>query len=465
MSNMYSKKVLEHFKNPRNMGEIKNPDGVGTVGNPVCLTPRNDVFCNPGFTPISSLNIDDRVLSHDGRFHSVIKTFRREYSGCILLIKNKLGETALTPDHLVYAFKTSKSHPCHNDMGKKELLRDMTWWHAADLDEKDIVAYPIPEEIRDVEHIRVDVEGVENDALGIPSEVRVDENFLRFSGYLLGYGDVKTRGTPYTTLTFDVNEKKLAEDCLNLVKKIFGLEAMRETEGKNVHITIRDVYLTKFLVKLFGSNVEEKKIPGFMMFLPPGKQTELIRGLWNNRGCINRKKPEVKYSTLSKQLAQQIKILLLRQGIIPCVYEEKTENGYMVQVTEASSIKKLFSILKIDVNYRENLNGDTWIKNGLVFTPITGVKKIWYRGFVNNLEVNETHSYATGSLLVHNCGDLMTLYIKVRDNRVVDIKFKTFGCAAAIATSSMITELAKGKTLEEAERISEEIQKEAGIID
>ena len=52
------------------------------------------------------------------------------------------------------------------------------------------------------------------------------------------------------------------------------------------------------------------------------------------------------------------------------------------------------------------------------------------------------------------CGDLMTIYIKVKDNRIEDIKFKTFGCGAAIATSSMITELAKGKTLDEAMKIT-----------
>lgn len=52
------------------------------------------------------------------------------------------------------------------------------------------------------------------------------------------------------------------------------------------------------------------------------------------------------------------------------------------------------------------------------------------------------------------CGDMMTVYIKVKDNRIDDIKFKTFGCGAAIATSSMVTELAKGKTLEEARKIS-----------
>lgn len=48
------------------------------------------------------------------------------------------------------------------------------------------------------------------------------------------------------------------------------------------------------------------------------------------------------------------------------------------------------------------------------------------------------------------CGDLMTIYIKVEDDVITDIKFKTFGCGAAIATSSMITELVKGKTIEDA---------------
>jgi nitrogen fixation NifU-like protein len=46
------------------------------------------------------------------------------------------------------------------------------------------------------------------------------------------------------------------------------------------------------------------------------------------------------------------------------------------------------------------------------------------------------------------------MYIKVKDNRIADIKFKTFGCGAAIATSSMTTELARGKTLEEAMKIT-----------
>ena len=59
------------------------------------------------------------------------------------------------------------------------------------------------------------------------------------------------------------------------------------------------------------------------------------------------------------------------------------------------------------------------------------------------------------------CGDMMTIYIKVEDDRIHDIKFKTFGCGAAIATTSMTTELAKGKTLDEALTITREQVAEA----
>jgi nitrogen fixation protein NifU and related proteins len=53
-------------------------------------------------------------------------------------------------------------------------------------------------------------------------------------------------------------------------------------------------------------------------------------------------------------------------------------------------------------------------------------------------------------------GDVITIYIKVRDGILEDVKFKTFGCAAAIATSSMVTQMAKGKAIEEAMSITKE---------
>ena len=59
------------------------------------------------------------------------------------------------------------------------------------------------------------------------------------------------------------------------------------------------------------------------------------------------------------------------------------------------------------------------------------------------------------------CGDMMTFYIKVKDDKLADVKFKTFGCVAAIAVSSMVSEMARGKTLKEAKAITKKTAAEA----
>lgn len=59
------------------------------------------------------------------------------------------------------------------------------------------------------------------------------------------------------------------------------------------------------------------------------------------------------------------------------------------------------------------------------------------------------------------CGDIMELYIKVNSGTIVDAKFKTFGCGAAIATSSMVTEMVRGKSIKEALKISNKAVAEA----
>jgi len=59
------------------------------------------------------------------------------------------------------------------------------------------------------------------------------------------------------------------------------------------------------------------------------------------------------------------------------------------------------------------------------------------------------------------CGDMMTFYIKVKDDRLEDIKYKTFGCVAAIAVSSKVSEMTKGKTVEEAKELTKKTVAEA----
>jgi nitrogen fixation protein NifU and related proteins len=95
------------------------------------------------------------------------------------------------------------------------------------------------------------------------------------------------------------------------------------------------------------------------------------------------------------------------------------------------------------------LKSPEWEKEMASYSPIV------LDHFKNPRNVGEIIS-ADGVGEVGNpvCGDMMNVYIKVENDRLTDVKFKTFGCGAAIAVSSMITEMAKGKTLQEAMKIT-----------
>ncbi|MEZ0537987.1 Fe-S cluster assembly scaffold protein NifU [Caldicellulosiruptoraceae bacterium PP1] len=82
--------------------------------------------------------------------------------------------------------------------------------------------------------------------------------------------------------------------------------------------------------------------------------------------------------------------------------------------------------------------------------------------FMNPRNVGEIED-ANGVAQVGNakCGDIMKMYLKIENGIIVDAKFKTFGCGAAVATSSMATELVKGKTIEEALKITNKAVMEA----
>ena len=82
--------------------------------------------------------------------------------------------------------------------------------------------------------------------------------------------------------------------------------------------------------------------------------------------------------------------------------------------------------------------------------------------FANPRNVGEIpDANAIGEVGNEKCGDIMKIYMKIEDNIIKDVKFKTFGCGAAVATSSMATELVKGKTIYEALKVTNKAVMEA----
>ena len=467
---MYSKKVIEEFQHPKNIGEIKNADGVGKVGNPVCLLPNTKIHINNNLKEIEKIDLNDKVIGHNGKYNKVIKTYKRDYSGKLIEIKNKLGKTILTPEHEVLAVKVPKRWKYSFSKNKKQLLA--AWHHADELEKGDMITYPILKELRDVKYINLLKKKKKYDfrSKNIPDKIKVNEDFLRLAGYYLAEGSLKDKVTKTRlTFTFNINEEDLAQDVIDIIKKSFNIDSYKKTikERKTLIVTVNNVFIVRLFKLLFGVGAEKKKIPYWMMLLPIEKQKSLIYGLWKGDGFFNKKK-RAGYSTISYVLCNQLKILLLRQKIIPSIYteEEKIIKGvnhrktYRIHIGDRSSLEKLAKILNLKLEINKPVSVDSWFDDNYLFVPISNIRKEDYSGNVHNLEVENAMSYTTESLAVHNCGDLMWLYIKVEKKKgkeiIKDIKVKTFGCVAAISTSSILTQLAKGKTIEEAEKISKQ---------
>ena len=101
MEGQYSDKVMEHFRNPHNVGEIPDADGIGNVGNPVCVVEGTLIRCNPKIDEIENIKEGNtKVMSHDGEYHIVKRVFKRKFKGKIFRIFiNESRSVALTPEH------------------------------------------------------------------------------------------------------------------------------------------------------------------------------------------------------------------------------------------------------------------------------------------------------------------------------------------------------------------------------
>jgi nitrogen fixation NifU-like protein len=469
---MYSKKVMEYFMHPHNMGEIKDADGIGKVGNPICLSPRQNIHVNSDLKEIDKISENFRVLSHNGEYNLVSKIVEREYAGEILVIKNKLGKVDLTPDHLVLGIKIPKGDIFLRTKNKKKLVS--AWHHAKNLTKGDIILYPILKKEKDLEYLEVNIPKPKWDfkSREIPNKIPLNSELLRLFGYFLSEGNIQDKPCrTFISFTLNIRENEIAEDIKEISKRIFDLDVItkRLPKRKTLLVYLYSAKVTRLFKRLFGEGAKNKSIPDFIMNLPPEKQKSLIYGLWKGDGYVNLNRDGARagYSTISYILAQQIKILLLRQKIVPSIYKEEEKEikgvrhkkSYRIHVGQRDSLIKICSILCIKYNPKSYASEKSWFDDNFLYIPITGIKRKEYAGKVYNLEVHDSHSFVSEAFCLHNCGDVMWVYIKVNKDKkgkekISDIKFQTFGCAAAIATSSMITDLAKGKTLDDAMNIT-----------
>ncbi len=373
-----------------------------------CLPPETIIY---GYEPkaIKDIEIGNKVLTHLGSLRKVADIIERDYDGNLKMITALGTKLRLTPNHPVW-IKTKHNNRLGWGMG------DVKWSRADEVHKGDWIFMPIPRSNKMaistfyprkyIAALKITQDKGEifykrtrKAAARIPTKIPITCDLMRLFGYYIAEGSV---GSHYQFANFAFGERELeyALDVQNVLKNSFNAQSTVTREPHVIKVNCSSKIVGYILDKLLGHLAKNKKLPRFFYELEDGQLAELIKGYWRGDGNKN----GYTATTVSRQLAHELKLSLLKLGILSSVVENK--KGFHVDINR--HFYKIFSN-KIGIGDGEDtsqpphsftkINSNHpgyWLK-------VTDIKDVYYKGKVRNLTVNTNNSYVAEGISVHNC--------------------------------------------------------------
>jgi UDPglucose 6-dehydrogenase len=396
--------------------------GLGAGGS--CVPPYTRVITESGFRPISEIKVGDRVLSHDGRYHGVSRTFTRDYDGTVHLFKSQ-GFTStpllVTPEHPILSCKRNSggghSRSYQTTIPGRGLIQKLS-----NLSLIDLPAFADPLTLAQGDFM---VLPKFSEASAVPPGLRMDlkmshhnpqpsPDIMYLFGLWLAEGVVNSKKGE-VVFSFGAKERELLREIDTIVHRYFGVKASEKksiTKENSLYVSVKSKALALYLERAFGKRAEDRHIPWDWLRLPDDLLVPLLRGMWYGNGSNRNGEPQKRftYASISRSLVDFIEVAFLRLRV-PYRRLNSNEgtdkhgvhhwNAFYLLGADNSTMNKLLP--KLHIELADESHKTSWFESDKYVFPIEEVQTVKYTGTVFNLEVDESNSYVVDGATLHNC--------------------------------------------------------------
>lgn len=387
--------TTNRFPNMKHLGDVTKINGaeiepvdIITFGSP-CFPEGTLVMTYKGYVPIESIRIGDIVLTHTGQWHRVTAVGAK--LGKTIILKGNHYGLECTQNHPIYS-AGEKVDYSHKDDGKRNhsivLTNEREWIPAEDMRGK---LWAVPN-------------SVETITGNLPEGIWNVENLFYFTGRWLGDGWVRDgqrkdrpEGSKHATV-YLCDSKDKADELINAVAAISDKFSVEE-ERTVTKVKFHSRKICDWLVENFGKYADGKTMPGWIFGMKKEWLVALMKGLLDSDGHVYLDKNEYRISTVSKKLAESIRLLGEILGYSSTVFFTKTKDTTMIERRTVNQ-RDYYTVALSFNSKRNHLHDDThgWyrVRNILPGKETT----VW------NLTVETDNSYVADGIVVHNCQDL-----------------------------------------------------------
>lgn len=457
-----------------------------------CFIPGTPITMADGTTkPIEEIRVGDMVLTHKGRARKVLETFQHEVDTDLLEIKVHASNERLfvTQEHPFFVFSPPQSCvECGQTLGRKtQAISHLLGKHYCSKECYYKRKIPNAEFLAQKGGAFVEARNLTTqDFAAVPVvqdvvSVGLTLGQARLLGLFLaeGYYELDSRRDNLKVgvcWAFHEDERHtLAQDVLDLMQSEFGVSCVvrDHADDRGIHVTTKvcPEAVNFFSQYVKGAGAATKVLAAPLMTAPLDVQKEILRGWFDGDGSAFDAGPDFRMVgvTASRSLANQIRLLLHRQGIAPQVQHSVSEGrrrlhlqgGNVSVVTDPNKVchawqvsvggcylEDLAQTTRHERSYAEAMgNRGSYQQapalrflNGYCLQMITAVGRAAYEGPVHNFETEEDHSYIAGGVAVHNCD--------AWDRQTLLKSYRTFIGAHNFVEHVQIEDLSKGRIID-----------------